>query len=452
MAAGRGTGGVTGVAGENGPVSPAEAEIESLSHDGRGVARLGGKVVFVHGALPGERVRFLVGRRRRDFDEAELVGIDRVSASRVRPRCPYYAKCGGCSLQHLDPARQVALKQEALLRDLSRATGGGPERVLDPVAGPVWGYRHKARLGVREVPAKGRLLVGFRERRSSRVTDMSHCGVLHPEVGERLGELSEMLGSLDLRRRIPQVEVAVGEHAAALVLRVLDTPTEEDLARLSSFGRRTGLQLYLQPGGNDSVQALEPDYAPLTYAPGSGDVEIRFRPTDFTQVNPAVNRRMVARVIELLQPRGADVLDLFCGLGNFSLPLARLARSVTGIEGDPLLVRRARDNARDNRIDNAVFYRGDLYDGALVRSAPWLQRSYSRVVLDPPRSGAREILGAIAASEATRLVYVSCHPGSLARDAAILVAEHGFRLQAAGVLDMFPHTAHIESIACFTRG
>lgn len=428
-----------------------ELEIDSLAHDGRGVARVDGKATFVHGALPGERVRARRVRRRRDFDEAEAVEILRAAPDRVEPRCRFYGSCGGCSLQHLDPARQVAAKEEVLLDSLARIAGVRPGRVLPPLTGPAWGYRCKARLGVRDVPGKGRVLVGFRERGSSFIADMTRCEVLHPAVGERLEVLSELVGSLDIRRRLPQVEVAVGDDGVLLVLRVLADPTACDLERLRAFEQREGIRICLQPGGVDSVRALDGEVLSLRYDLDDGQIAIRFRPTDFTQVNPAINRAMVEQALALLRPDGTRVLDLFCGLGNFTLPLARRARHATGIDGDAALVQRARENATANGLDNVELHAADLHDPALLRDVPWLAQDFERVLLDPPRSGAREILERIAGTGARRVVYVSCHPGSLARDAGILADRHGFRLEAAGVMDMFPQTSHVESMACFVR-
>ncbi|HYW93217.1 MAG TPA: 23S rRNA (uracil(1939)-C(5))-methyltransferase RlmD [Gammaproteobacteria bacterium] len=428
-----------------------EVEIESLAHDGRGVARVDGKATFVHGALPGERVRVRPVRRRREFDEAEAVAVLRGSPDRVEPGCRYYGACGGCSLQHLAPRRQIEAREQTLLDNLARIAGLRPDRILPPLTGPAWGYRCKARLGVRDVPGKGRVLVGFRERGSSFIADMARCEVLHPAVGDRLEALSGLIGSLDIRRRVPQVEVAVGDDAIALVLRVLAEPGAADRERLGAFAQREGIRIYLQPGGTDSVRPLEGDDAPLRYALDEGNITIGFRPTDFTQVNPGINRVMVDQAMALLRPQGTRVLDLFCGLGNFTLPLARRARQVTGVEGDATLVRRARENAAANRLANVTFHAADLHDPALLRDAPWFAQRFDRVLLDPPRSGAREVLDRIAAAGAERVVYVSCHPASLARDAGILAGDHGYRLEAAGVMDMFPQTSHVEAMACFAR-
>lgn len=429
-----------------GPV--ASVVIESLAHDGRGVAHVEGKTVFVEGALPGETVGFEYQATHRSFDEGRVTDIHQASADRVVPRCPHFGVCGGCSLQHMEPGAQIRAKQQVLLDNLARIGGVGPEAILPPLTGPVWGYRGKARLGVKLVVRKGRVLVGFRERRKPYVADLSRCEVLHPAVGENLVTLAAFIGTLDARARIPQVEVAVGDAATALVFRHLDPLDAADRARLEAFAVEQDVHVYLQPGGPDSVQALAPADSVLSYRLPAQAVELRFQPGDFTQVNAEINRRMIARVLEMLElERSDNVLDLFCGLGNFTLPMARQAGAVTGVEGEAGLVQRARDNARLNSLDNAVFHVADL--AADQRQAAWAGGGYNKMLLDPPRSGAAQVLDVVGNIHPQRLVYVSCHPGSLARDAGTLVREYGYRLCSAGVMDMFPHTAHVESIALF---
>jgi 23S rRNA (uracil1939-C5)-methyltransferase len=424
------------------------AEIESLDQEGRGVAHVAGKAVFVDGALPGESVRFRRTRRQRRFDEAAIVEVLRASPDRVAPRCRHFGVCGGCSLQHLDHAAQLAAKQGVVADALARIGGVEPGRWLPPLAGPAWSYRRRARLGCKFVDKKGKVLVGFRERGSPLLADLQSCEVLAPPVGELIAPLAALVGSLDIRRRVAQVEVAVADGVTALVLRVLDDPTPADLAKLAAFEVAHGVALYLQRGGLDTVAALTPPPAPLRYGLPGLPAGIEFAPTDFVQVNGALNRLMVGRAIELLDPKPADrALDLFCGLGNFSLPLARRAASVVGVEGDATLVARAQANAVRNGIDNASFHAADL--AAEAQQGAWARAPYDLVLLDPPRAGAREILPVAAASRPRRIVYVSCHPGSFARDAGILAAEHGYRLVAAGIMDMFPHTSHVESIALF---
>ena len=428
-----------------------EAVIESSSHDGRGVARIDGKATFVHGALPGERVRLRVVRHHRNFDEAEAEAVLEPSADRVEPACPRFGVCGGCSLQHVAPVAQIESKQQALLDALRHIGHLEPERVFAPIVGSSpWGYRRKARLGVKYVGKKGKVLVGFRERSSSFVTDTERCPVLHPRVGEALTALATQIGSLDIRERVPQVEVAMGDERCILVFRVLAPPSAGDAERLRSFGAAHGFVVYLQEGGLDSIRPLDPPGVQLTYALPEFDVELEFRPGDFTQVNFEVNRLMVARAVELLRPQPQErVLDLFCGLGNFTLPLARRAAEVVGVEGEAGLVARARANALRNGIGNARFYTANLY--AALDAEPWLRERFEAALLDPPRTGAVEVLPLLPRLGVERLVYVSCYPGTLARDAAELVQRHGYRLVGAGAMDMFPHTAHVESIAVFER-
>jgi len=430
---------------------PIEVEVTSLAHDGRGVARHEGKTVFLAGALPGEQVRCLRYRLHRQYDEARLVEVLRASPDRVTPRCTAFGVCGGCALQQLAPARQVEFKQAQLAEELARIGRVVPAEWLAPLTGPEWRYRRRARLGARYVARKDRVLVGFRERASAYVTETARCEILAPPVDALLAPLGELIGSLAIRARVPQIEVAGGDGNTVLLLRVLEPPTAADLERLRAFAARHAVELWLQPGGIETATPLDPPGAGLSYRLPEFGLRLGFLPTDFVQINAALNERMVARAVELLAPGPGDrVLDLFCGLGNFTLALARRAASVTGVEGEPGLVARARANALSNGIDNALFFTDNLFEPD--SGAVWARGRYDRVLLDPPRAGAREILPLVAVSCATRVVYVSCHPGSLARDAGILVQEHGFRLAAAGVMDLFPHTAHIESIAVFERG
>ncbi len=426
-------------------------EIGALDHEGRGVARVDGKTLLVDGALPGEAVRFERVRRRRRYDEAVVVEILRPAPERVRPRCRHFGVCGGCSMQHADHATQLAAKGRIVADELARVGGVSPVRWLPPLAGPIWSYRRRARLGCKFVDRKGRALVGFRERGSPLLADLSRCEVLAAPVGDLIADLAALIGRLELRRRVPQIEVAVAENVTALVLRVLDPPAPSDLALLREFEARHGVALYLQQGGLDTVTPLSPPATPLMYRLPGLPAGIEFAPTDFVQVNGELNRLMVARAIELLEPRmGDQALDLFCGLGNFSLPLARHVAAVTGVEGDAALVARAAANATRNAIENARFYVADL--AAEPPQAAWAERRYDLVLLDPPRAGAREILPVIVGCRPRRIVYVSCHAGTLARDAGILVERHGYRLAAAGIMDMFPHTSHVEAIALFEPG
>ena len=427
---------------------PAPAEsgtVSGLTHEGEGVVH-GGKTVFVAGALPGEVIRFRRTRRRRQHDEGELLEVLSASPERVTPGCPHFGTCGGCALQHLDPGAQLLAKERELRETLARVARVAPARWLAPLSGPVWGYRRRARLGARYVHKKRKTVVGFRERAAPYVAQLSRCPVLAAPAGELIGPLGELIDELSVREQLPQIEVAVGEEATACVLRVLGEPSAEDLVRLRAFADRHGVRFYLQRSGLDSIRPLEEGGVPLTYRLEREQLTFEFEPTDFIQVNAAVNAALVARALELLElTADAQVLDLFCGLGNFTLPLARHAAGVVAVEGEAGLIARARANARRNGITNAEFHVADL--SADVSAAPWLRRPYTHVLLDPPRTGAREVLGALAAVARARVLYISCHPGSLARDLGLLVHEHGMTLEAAGVVDMFPHTTHVESLA-----
>jgi 23S rRNA (uracil1939-C5)-methyltransferase len=438
------------VSGPPAATAPEEARIVDLTHDGRGVARVDGKTVFVSDALPGERVTFRRTSRRRSFEQAELVAVLEASAERVLPRCPHFGVCGGCSLQHLSPPAQLEFKQAQLLGDLQRIGGVRPHEVLPPLAAEPWRYRRRARLGAKYVAKKGRVLVGFRERAAPYVADLHECSVLAAPAGELIDPLAALVQSLSVADRVPQIEIAVAENGCALVLRMLAEPGRGDIDRLVAFERAHGVRIYLQPGGLDSVAPLSDAAAPLRYALPGFDVTLEFLPTDFVQVNAEVNARMVDRAIGQLRPQPTDaVLDLFCGIGNFSLPAARRAGHVVGVEGDAGLVARARRNAALNRISNVEFHAADLT--AMCDDLPWAARRYDRVLVDPPRAGAKEILPVIARCDASCVVYISCHAGSLARDAGILVRDFGFSLASAGVMDMFPHTTHVEAMAVFVR-
>jgi 23S rRNA (uracil1939-C5)-methyltransferase len=427
-----------------------EADITDLSHDGRGVAHIDGKAVFVIGALAGERVRLRFTGKHRHYDEAVVEEVLNASPDRVTPRCPHFGVCGGCALQHLDPAAQIMAKQRVLLENLERIGKVQPQTVLAPLTDSPWGYRRKARLSVKFVEKKGRVLVGFRESNGRYVADITRCEVLHPAVGERIQAITALIESLDAKRDIPQIEVAAGDDLVALIFRHLQPLSSNDRDALVEFGKTHELGIYLQPGGIDSVAPLWPQDAHLSFRLPAYDVELDFQPLDFIQVNAGMNRRMIDHALALLDPQPADrVLDLFCGLGNFTLPLARRAARVAGVEGEAGLVRRAGENARRNQIGNVDFFSADL--AADQGSTPWAKADYDLLLLDPPRSGAAAVLEYLPKRGVRRVVYVACHPGSLARDAGILVEQHGFTLAGAGVMDMFPHTAHVESIALFER-
>jgi 23S rRNA (uracil1939-C5)-methyltransferase len=420
--------------------------VAGLSEDGLGIVRAG-KAAFVAGALPGETVRFRRSRRHNQYDEALLEQIESPSASRVEPRCAHFAVCGGCAMQHLDHVEQLQLKQQQLRDSLQRLAQLSPARWLEPLASEPWNYRRRARLGVKYVARRDRVLVGFRERSSNLIASIARCEVLAAPIDSLITPLSELIGQLSIRERLPQIEVSVGDDGAALVLRVLSTPSEEDLRLLVEFEARHGVRLLLQSGGLDSVRPLTEPAPALRYRLPQFDLELEFGPTDFIQINAAANRALVAAAVELLElSPESRVLDLYCGLGNFSLALARRARSVVGVEGDAALVARAQSNAQRNAIGNAQFFQADLAHAAPIGTL-WLNQGYTHVLLDPPRVGARELIPQLAQLAPQRLLYVSCHPGSLARDLGLLVHEHGFELLAAGVVDMFPHTAHMESLA-----
>jgi 23S rRNA (uracil1939-C5)-methyltransferase len=430
-------------------------DIESLDLEANGVARTEGKVTFVRGALPGETVIARIVRRKPRFDVAEVERIERPGPLRVAPRCPHFRVCGGCSMQHVEPRAQVSIKQRALEDTLAHVGKLRPETMLAPIVGPEYGYRYRARLSVRHVPKKGGVLVGFHERGSSYVADMRECHVLPPRVSALLMPLRALVEGLSIRTRMPQVEVALGDSVLALVFRILEPLTADDGALLRAFGDRHGAELWLQTGGPDAIELF---HAPsgagsaLRYTLPEFGVTMPFRPTDFTQVNHAINETLVGRGVRLLDPQPGDrVADLFCGLGNFTLPLATRAAEVVGIEGSATLVRRARDNAEANGLQSRTSFRvANLF--ALTPEAWQALGAFDRVLVDPPREGALAVAQALSAPGAarpTRLVYVSCNPATLARDAAVLVHEGGWRLLAAGVVNMFPHTSHVESIAVF---
>ncbi len=422
------------------------ATVLALTHDGEGVVREG-KTVFIPGALPGERVRFERVRRHRQHDEGKLLSVLESAPARVTPRCAHFGVCGGCALQHLAPEAQLALKEIELRDSLERVAHLKCREWLAPIGGAAWAYRRRARLGVKYVQKKDKVVVGFRERLAPYVADVSRCQVLAEPVGQWPTLLGELIGALDIRRKVPQIEVAVADNGVALVFRVLIAPSPADLERLREFGARHGTRIFLQPAGLESVELLAGPPEPLHYELPQFGVKLEFAPTDFVQINGEVNRALVSRAIELLELSPASsVLDLYCGLGNFSLALARSAGRVVGVEGEGALVERARHNAHRNGLGNARFHVADL-SRPIDPQTSWVRETYTHVLLDPPRVGAREVLGTVAQLRPRRVVYIACHPGSLARDLGVLVHEHGFTLEAAGVVDMFAHTAHVESIA-----
>ena len=431
--------------------TPFEAIITDLTHDGRGVARRDGKAVFVSGALPGERVMAEQTAKNRHFDEARTLDVLEASPDRVAPRCPHFGTCGGCVLQHMDETRQIEAKQRVLMENLERIGHVSPTSVLPPLTGASWGYRRKGRFSVRRVEKKDKTLVGFREQDPRFVADLSQCLTVIPEIGTRVAALSAFIEGLDGKRDIPQIEFIGGDAAIALTVRHLQPLSDADRQAWQAFGQQHGFAIYLQPGGLESVHPLWPaEGVPLSFALPQWDVELAFRPLDFIQVNAKLNQQMIAHALALLDAQPDErVLDLFCGLGNFTLPLARTVREVVGVEGEAGLVARAKENAQRNGLDNAQFFAADLTQDQ--RGAPWMRQGFDKLLLDPPRSGAIDVLQQLPLKQFQRIVYVSCHPGSLARDAGYLVNEQGFTLVSAGAMDMFPHTAHVESIAVFEK-
>jgi 23S rRNA (uracil1939-C5)-methyltransferase len=425
--------------------------VESLDQEGRGVAHVDGKVIFIEGALPGEVVEFASYRRKPNYEFAEARRIVRSSASRVVPRCRHFGVCGGCSMQHLEPRAQVAAKQRVLEENLARIGRVTAETMLSPIQGPTWEYRYRARFSARYVARKG-ALVGFRERHSSFVADMQTCEVVPARISALLVPLRQLIASLSIRERLPQVELAIGDAVDVLVLRVLEPPDASDQDKLKQFAVRHQVQLFLQPKGPDSIYPFFPlDAPPLQYRIPDFDLAFPFNPTDFTQVNHEINRALVRRVITLLDPQPDDRIgDFFCGLGNFSLAIARSGAQVTGIEGSPGLLRRARENAVSNGLEARC--RFDERDLFTITGEDWSGLApFDRLLIDPPRDGAIEMVKAIGEAPPARIVYVSCNPATLARDAAVLVHSHGYRLSSAGVVNMFPHTSHVESVAVFDR-
>jgi 23S rRNA (uracil1939-C5)-methyltransferase len=431
-----------------------ELHIDGFDHEARGVARQDGKVVFVEGGLIGEDVLARRTRSRPSYEIAELVEVRSASPYRVPPRCPYFGVCGGCSMQHLDIRAQVAAKQRMLEDNLWHIAKLRPEMILRPIHGPAWRYRYRARLSVRHVYKKGGVLVGFHERRSSFVADMKSCEILPANVSALLPRLRELVGSLSMRDRLPQFELAIGEGATVLVARVLEAPIEGDLVLLRDFAARHEIAFWLQPKGPETAVPLSPSDGVLYYELPEFGLKMPFRPTDFTQVNHAINRSLVSRAMRLLAPRaGERIADLFCGLGNFTLPIGTHGASVVGFEGSKSLTERATQNAAANRLSERVRFES----ANLFKMTETLRQSlagFDGMLIDPPREGALEVVRMLAEegySRPRRIVYVSCNPSSLARDAAILVREAGYRLASAGIVNMFPHTSHVESVALFER-
>lgn len=426
--------------------------IHALSHDGRGISTLNGKTVFVHGALIGETVTCKVIQQHRRYNEGIATEIKIASPERVTAPCKHFGVCGGCSLQHMNIEKQIQFKQDTLKEQLQHFGNVQPQNWLEPITGNAWGYRRKARLGVRFVIKKNKLLVGFREKFSNYLADIQSCLVLHPSVGERITELSDLITSLNQYEHIAQIEVAVGDNTTALVFRHLEPLTENDLAKLCEFGKKTGIHIYLQPNPPEAIHKIWPENQAelLTYKIPDYDLTMHFHPLDFTQVNAEINLLMIKQALQLLAPQPEDhILDLFCGLGNFTLPLARFAKQVVGVEGSDIMVKRAESNAVMNQIKNTTFHMANLMEPQ--EQAHWMNQPYDKILLDPPRLGAKEIIAHFSRFSAKKILYISCNPATLARDAKELVYTHGYQLTHAGVMNMFAHTSHIEAIALFEK-
>jgi len=434
------------------PTELVTTTIESLSHDGRGIAHIEGKTVFIDNALPQENVNFQYTYQKNKFDEGKAVEILAPSPLRETPKCPYYELCGGCCLQHLSSQGQLEHKQNVLLEQLKHFGQIESPEILPPLTGPIWGYRHKARLGVRYVIKKESLLVGFREKNGRYITDIENCPILHPGVGNKIKALRTLIQSLEHKQDIPQIEVAIGDHNIALVIRHLTDLTDQELNALSDFAKQENFDLYLQPGGLKTIHKIYPKNSSelLSYTLPKHGVELFFHPTNFTQVNPAINQKMIDRVIDFFDIQPDDeILDLFCGLGNFTLPLAKYAKQVIGVEGEHSLVERAQQNAKHNQLENVEFHVANLAEP--LPAYAWVKRQYDKILLDPPRSGAIALIPYLAKFNAKTIIYISCNPATLARDVGLLVHEHGYQLQKTGIMDMFPHTGHVESIAVLTQ-
>ena len=428
----------------------AVAFVDTMNHDGQGVARLDGKIVFIDGALPQETVRFIYRRKGKDYDTGQATAILRPSPFRQDPPCPHFGRCGGCSLQHLDPYAQVAIKERLFEENLKKIAQLKAEEMLFPIYGPYYHYRHRARLSVRFLEKKNKLLLGFHEKASSFVLDMHTCKVLAEPVAHILDDLKHFLDGLAIKKKLPQIEVAVAENATVLVARLLEAPSEEDQQLFKAFANRHKIVWYFQPKGPDSVYPFYPaEVSRLFYTLPDFGLKLYFSPTDFTQVNFAVNRILVRLAIQLLDISPKDrIADLFCGLGNFSLAAAKQGAYVIGFEGSAVLVKRAKENARENHLDRSEFYSKDLTmpDPELLD----FLSTVNKVVIDPPRTGAIEIIKALPDNIKT-VVYISCNPATFARDASFLVNSQGFTLRKTGIINLFPHTNHVESIALLTR-
>ena len=432
------------------PLEEHEAVVESLSHDGKGVCRVDGKTIFVSGALAGERVRFSFRPHKKSYDEGNVIEILEASPDRIEPKCKHYGVCGGCSFMHLSSEKQIEEKQKVLIDGLKHIGKVEASEVLPPLTTNPWGYRRKGRLGVKFVYKKEKVLVGFRERAAPYLAELEQCEVLHPDAGMRLTSFATVIRRLSCYDQIAQIELAIADNVSAFVFRNLVELTEEDKEILIDYAKEENIAIYLQPKGPKTVTPLYPENPRLQYTLSDYNVTLDFQPTDFTQVNQDINPKMIKLALELLDLNDKDeVLELFCGLGNFTLPMARTVKKVTGVEGDAELIERANKNAELNGISNTDLHVANLMED--VSECSWLKNDYDKLLLDPPRSGAKEMLPYIAKMNIKHIVYVSCNPSTLARDAGTLVNEMGYTLEKTGIMDMFPHTAHVESIALFTK-
>ena len=440
---------MSGVRKRNLPQGVFTAEVTSLDHEGRGVARLDGRVTFIADALPGETVEFKYLSQRRDQAEGQVMAVLVASPDRVTPPCAHFGLCGGCALQHLAPAKQIEWKQHELMQTLARIGKVTPREVAAALTADDLGYRRRARVGVKFVEKKGGTLVGFRERGCSFLAQLDSCKVLDPRVGAKLTVIARMIDTLSIRALIPQIEMAAADHVV-LVLRVLQPPTDSDRTTLAAFAEEHGFEILLQPGGLNTIEPLQGGRWPLHYSPDGSAAQLAFEPADFIQVNGPLSQAMVRQSIDWLAPKPGDsVLELFAGLGNFTVPLAKTGATVTAVEGDKGLVARGDANCKANGVGEVSWHVADLFKPD--PQAPYLQAQFDLALIDPPRAGAMEIMPLLIAKKPKRILYVSCHPATLARDAALLV-EGGYVLAKAGAMDMFPHTSHVESMALFVRG
>lgn len=432
------------------PKEPIELQIIDLSHDGRGIARHNDKVVFVQNALPGETVMVQLNRRTRHFDEATAQSIDQPSADRVAPACEFYDRCNGCTMMHVSDEKQIDFKFNTLKSNLEKMAELQPVQWLPHLSDRHWHYRRRARLSVKWVPGKEKVLVGFREKNGRFVADMDHCLVLEKPLADLIKPLQELVLKMSIKTHIPQVECALSDQQPALIMRHMRPLPDEDMARVKEFAEKHNVQLFLQSKGPNTVSPIRSDYSALSFELPQHNLRYEFLPNDFIQVNQVMNEKMIDRVLSVMDLNNeSKVLDLFCGLGNFTLPIAQQSQQVIGVEGDQSLVERARHNAELNNLSNVEFFTADLTEDH--SQSAWFKQDFSHVLIDPPRSGAWDILPLIANTTAKTLVYVSCHPASLARDSRRLVHDLGFTMQSAGVMDMFPHTSHVESMAVFNR-